>query len=87
MLASRMVGAFADGGHLRSLMGDAPAGTTSASIGDTNYISYLLRRRATLIKVVTPDTRFRGYVFSTRAKAPPGETVYSHGQLVLVRVG
>jgi hypothetical protein len=87
MLASPIVGAFADRGHLRSLIGDAPAGTTSASIGDTNYISYLLRRRATLIKVVTPDTRFRGYVFSTRAKAPPGETVYSHGQLVLVRVG
>ncbi len=86
MLASPIVGTFPDRGHIKRLIGDAPAATTSPSIGDQNYISYLLRRRATRIKVVPPGAPFDGYVFSIRAKAPPGEVVYEHGQLVIVRV-
>jgi hypothetical protein len=87
MLASPIVGTFADRGEIKKMIGDAPAATTSPSIGDMNYISYLLRRRATLIKVVPPGTPFTGYVFSIRAHAPPGEVVYQHGQLVIVKVG
>jgi hypothetical protein len=86
MLASPIVGTFADRGEIKKLIGDAPAATTSPSIGDMNYISYLLRRRATEIKVVPPGTPFDGYVFSVRAHAPTGRVVYRHGQLVIVRV-
>ncbi len=88
LLNNPITAAFADRGTIRAIIGDARAGTTSTHTSMQDYICYLLRRRRQSIAIVPhPRPDFHGYLFSNVAGAPPGEVVWRHGALEIVKVG
>lgn len=87
LIATPISRAYAHRSTIKSIIGDAPAGTTAAGIGTRNYISYLLRRPLNEIKYVRrPGSEFHGYVFTTTAIATTGAVVWRDDPLILVKV-
>ncbi len=87
LLATPISRAYSHRSTIKSIIGDAPAGTTAAGIGTRNYISYLLRRPLKDITYVPRrGSDFHGYVFTTTAVVPIGEVVWRDEPLILVKV-